>query len=124
MPVYAEAVLKPTEQDLKDIQLIYGRTPVIAVGDHLIGARFNGRLIGALQLKAAECSYQVTELNVREITRRRGVARQLLQNLLKNLPEGVTSLQVDLSGYSEFKSLFTEVGFQQTDALAQLVWQK
>ena len=124
MPVYAEVVLNPTEQDQKDLQLIYGEMPAISEVGHLVGARFNGRLVGALKLVAQGDSHQIVDINVREVTRRRGVARQVLLNLTRNLPEGVNALSVDLSANPELEPLFASLSFSFEGGLEAGLWQK
>ncbi len=122
MPVFAEIVHNPPEQDLKDLRLIYetGDGPLpdwlqsALDGDGLlISGRFNSRLLGAFYLSpAGDGAYQLQRLQVRELTRRRGVARQLLQLALRKLPPEVQSIEADLGEHPELAALFTEVGFE------------
>lgn len=48
----------------------------------LYAARFNARLLGALKLAIAGTQGDISQLEVREVTRRRGVGRYLLEETL------------------------------------------
>lgn len=122
MPVFAEIVENPAEQDRKDLCKIYG-TPADQFppwleeaidGDSIvIAGRFNGRLLGALCLKPiGEGHYRLEKLQVRDITRRRGVARQLLKMALRDLPMEVRRIDVELGEHPELENLFSETGFE------------
>lgn len=94
MPVYVE-VLGPTlaPQDLQDLQRIYADAPdswqldlqareqLIQQGlihRRLLGARFNGRLLGAALMNVEEPSRcLLSYLCVRRVTRQRGVGQRL-----------------------------------------------
>ena|SRR5690554_174143 len=118
MPVYAEFIQAPSEQDAKDLALLYPRDSDkllqrAAAGKlHLVAGRFNGRLLAALTLTPIhDGDYEMARLTVRDITRRRGVARQLLVQSLKVLPEDLRVISADLSQSSELVQLFAELGF-------------
>lgn len=93
MPVYIEKVAAPNPQDRTDLAKIYADAPtwllaphadaaaLIATGierDTLVAARFNDRLLGAALLEKGENRWLLSHLCVRKITRRRGVARRLI----------------------------------------------
>lgn len=118
MPVYAEFIQAPSEQDAKDLALLYPSDSNkllqrAAAGKLLLVAgRFNGRLLAALTLTPIHGGdYEMARLTVRDITRRRGVARQLLVQTLKVLPEDLRAISADLSQSSELVQLFAELGF-------------
>lgn len=48
----------------------------------LYAARFNARLLGALKLTIAGTQGDISQLEVREVTRRRGVGRYLLEETI------------------------------------------
>lgn len=94
MPVILEPITAPTEQDLLDLEKIYADFP----GDlrwpeveqklranpamNLYGALFNGRLIGAVAITARGDEADIDYLCVRTVTRRRGVGREIIRQLL------------------------------------------
>ena len=117
MPVFAELIQDPSDQDRKDLELTYGEIPATPEGTLLVGARFNGRLLGCLLLENKGDHHQLRELNIREFTRRRGVARQLLMKLLRQPPEGVSAIRADLSQHPELQGFFSEMGFAQQGEL-------
>lgn len=49
---------------------------------HLYAARFNDRLLGGLQLEICGTQGKISHLNVREVTRRRGVGQYLLEDTM------------------------------------------
>ncbi len=102
MPVHIEWIESPTEQDWLDLNKLYKGAPQHwfaqtaqqtaqayvnekqQKGYKIVAGRFNDRLIAAAALKLMDQklnSYQIEELCVRDITRQRGVARQLLVRL-------------------------------------------
>jgi len=48
----------------------------------LYAARFNARLLGALKLRIAGTQGNISQLDVREVTRRRGVGRYLVEETI------------------------------------------
>ncbi|WP_369434156.1 aspartate 1-decarboxylase autocleavage activator PanM [Psychromonas sp. MME1] len=61
-------------------------------------AMFNERHLAALQVVIKEKQAQMSLLTVRDITRRRGIASNLIKEVEKQLcSEGVTNLEMDLS---------------------------
>ncbi len=118
MPVYAEFIKTTNAQDASDLELLYpgesARLLQRAEADKLIlvAGRFNGRLLAALTLTPIHGGdYEMARLTVRAITRRRGVARQLLVQTLKVLPEDLQSISADLGRSPELVELFAELGF-------------
>lgn len=129
MPVYAEYIRQPEAQDRSDLELLYPGDSEKLINSaakkdiHLIAGRFNGRLIAALTLTPIHGGdYQMARLTVRDITRRRGVARQLLIQCLKDLPDDLSSLCADLRTAPELTSLFNELGFTSNGSNWQ--WQR
>lgn len=119
MPVYAELITQASDQDQIDLKKLYFEDADSILqksqnGDWLlIGGRFNGRLIAALTLTAkSESVYCLDLLVVRDITRRRGVARQLLTQLLKQPPAQLESIEVNLQGQEQLQALFQELDFK------------
>ncbi|MBB3102584.1 acetyl-CoA sensor PanZ family protein [Azomonas macrocytogenes] len=93
MPVLVETITKPCAQDRNDLLQIFADAPAWLLAPHanaealieasmsqgsLIAGRFNGRLLGAALLQRGEQAWQLSHLCVRKITRRRGVAKRLL----------------------------------------------
>lgn len=93
MPVVIEALVEATYQDQQDLQKIYLDAPqwLLAPHDHpqtlieatlaegcLIAGRFNDRLLGAARLQRGPGVWQLSQLCVRKVTRRRGVAERLI----------------------------------------------
>lgn len=64
--------------------------------------RFNGRHLGALQVRVTDQQAQLSLLTVRDITRRRGVAKNLLREVEKQLQsEGVEQVIMHLDEIKE-----------------------
>ncbi len=129
MPVYSEYIVEPSAQDRQDLTKLYGdeADKLIAAAQkqqlHLIGGRFNGALIAALTLtRIHNGDYQMARLTVRDITRRRGVARQLVIQCLKDLPDDLSSICADIRSAPELASLLTEMRFVDNGANWQ--WQR
>lgn len=107
MPVFIEFPQKLSQQDLADLQLIYADLPpqLASPGDNgqlsdlaqqqsLVVARFNGRLLAAAVLRRHEKSWCLSQLCVRAITRRRGVARRMFEELTRAAQAAAVELQV------------------------------
>ena len=123
MPVIAEQITRPSEQDRQDLSKTYEGDiawldGVLAGPDQLVGGRFNDRLVAAFLLRDAGDHWQLERLQVREITRRRGVARQTLQSALRRLGFD-KPIRVDLSTHPELAGLFRELGFE---GYSELQW--
>ncbi len=100
----------------------------LASGQQLFAGRFNGRLIAAVWGIPAFYSWQLEHLCVRAITRRRGIARQLLTLLAQHADIEKLDLKVVNSIVPpELKPLLTDLGFS-CDASAcqaqELIWTK
>lgn len=128
MPVIAERITQPSEQDLIDLSKTYEGNidwlqDLLSSSDWLIGGRFNDRLVAAFVLSDAKEQWQLEKLQVREITRRRGVARQTLHSALHSLNMG-RPVTVDLSAHPELCALFESLGFKaQAEASRIMQWQ-
>ena len=59
----------------------------------LIAGRFNDRLLGAARLQRHQDVWHLSQLCVRKITRRRGVAERLVNEGAKNGPDSGATLQ-------------------------------
>lgn len=98
MPIVVESVQSATPQDREDLQKIYRDAPDwllapfadaqtliesnLAEGS-VLAARFNDRLLGAARLQRFETTWYLSQLCVRKVTRRRGVAERLLAQAQK-----------------------------------------
>lgn len=93
MPIVVESIHAATYQDQEDLQKIYRDAPawllapfsdgqsLIEAGlseGTLLAARFNDRLLGAARLQRKADIWHLSQLCVRKLTRRRGVAERLL----------------------------------------------
>ncbi|PMY34395.1 aspartate 1-decarboxylase autocleavage activator PanM [Pseudomonas sp. GW456-L14] len=93
MPIVVESLKEISYQDQQDLQKIYRDAPPwlfapqrddmelieAALGDgSLIAGRFNDRLLGAARLQRHQDVWHLSQLCVRKITRRRGVAERLV----------------------------------------------
>ncbi|HEF4760496.1 TPA: acetyl-CoA sensor PanZ family protein [Pseudomonas putida] len=94
MPVIVESLNEATHQDQQDLQKIYGDAPqwlfapfagetnlietCLREGS-LIAGRFNDRLLGAARLQRHPDVWHLSQLCVRKVTRRRGVAERLVR---------------------------------------------
>ena len=130
MPVILELIHQPDAADLADLEKIYADyplPPVATVADWLfdqrdqrktlIAGRFNGRLLGALWLN--QNTGRIEHLCVRENTRRRGTARQLLQLLQQKAKQfQIESLRAADS--QQLAPLWEQLGFKR-DA-TEWVW--
>ena len=109
MPVYFESAEQPSAQDLADLEKIYLDAPnwlllpfadAAALIQHalsqnsLVTARFNSRLLGAAVLDKHADRWLLSHLCVRELTRKRGVARRMLDEATRLASEAGQVLQV------------------------------
>ena len=93
MPVLVEEISEPSSQDLSDLHKIYQDAPdwliapdgsreeLIARGiaeQRFLAGRFNDRLLVAALLEKRHDGWRLSHLCVRQVTRKRGVARRLL----------------------------------------------
>ncbi|CAA0112458.1 acetyl-CoA sensor PanZ family protein [Zhongshania aliphaticivorans] len=129
MPVYAEIITQPDPQDAADLEILYPNDSVKLLASAnsgkliIYGGRFNGRILSAFTLTPIYGGdYQIAQLSVREVTRRRGVARQLIIQAMKQLPDDLQSISADLRGAPELINLFAELGFSANNRL--WCWQR
>ena len=129
MPVYSEYLREPPQQDQDALAKLYPNAAEALIDAAkkgrllLIGGRFNGSLISALTLTPIHGGdYELARLTVRDITRRRGTARQLLIQCMKDLPDDLRSMSADISKAPELSSLLTELGFENLGHCWQ--WQR
>jgi len=98
MPVAVELLQNASYQDQQDLQKIYRDAPQwlfapfadeaqlieSALADGvLIAGRFNDRLLGAARLERQQNTWFLSQICVRKITRRRGVAERLVNEAQK-----------------------------------------
>lgn len=113
-------------QDHCDLQKIWPQADSHALeqsldeNHRLYAARFNNRLLAAVKLAIDGDSGRLSELEVREVTRRRGVGLYLLQDTLAQNPH-VTHWQVanDGSDSAETVAAFMQAAGFQLDAARQ-----
>ena len=125
MPVQLEKIEQATTEDQQDLIKIYKAhlnqtdqqteswlQQQFASGEHLFAGRFNSRLLVAVWVdEQTTHHWQLKYLCVRDITRRRGVARQLMQLLAKHAHQQQASLIVDAHQLPEvLLPLLTEIG--------------
>lgn len=109
MPVYFEDAVEFSAQDLTDLEKIYADAPdwllppyadaatLIQQGiqqQNLVVARFNSRLLGAALLNKHAKVWTLSHLCVRALTRRRGVARRLVDEAKRLAQEAQATLQI------------------------------
>lgn len=77
-----------TAQDRIDLAKVWPEIDIVQLEaqlsdtQRLYAARFNDRLLAALQLTLSGTLGKITHLNVREVTRRRGVGQYLLEETI------------------------------------------
>lgn len=77
-----------TAQDRIDLAKVWPEIDIVQLEaqlndtQRLYAARFNDRLLAALQLTISGTQGKITHLNVREVTRRRGVGQYLLEETM------------------------------------------
>jgi len=77
-----------TAQDRIDLAKVWPEIDIVQLEaqlsdtQRLYAARFNDRLLAALQLTLSGTQGKITHLNVREVTRRRGVGQYLLEETI------------------------------------------
>ena len=84
-------LLAPEAQDKIDLGKIWSENAVMQLDlsedKRLYAAKFNDRLLGAVQVTLNGTQGVLTALSVREITRRRGVGQYLVEEVLRDNPE-------------------------------------
>lgn len=126
MPVFLEHIQLPGSQDRTDLEKIYADAPAWLLPPYasaedllhgnlmqgnLVGARFNQRLLGAAILRQEGDQWLVSHLCVREITRMRGVARRLLDELQREAAASGAGLVMGLpANRPELEELASHLG--------------
>ncbi|MGE7963767.1 acetyl-CoA sensor PanZ family protein [Pseudomonas sp. NPDC089918] len=121
MPIIVELLNQATYQDQQDLQKIYRDAPdwlfTPFTGDlqliesclldgSLIAGRFNDRLLGAARLQRHQDVWHLSQLCVRKITRRRGVAERLVNEAQKMASQsGATLRLLAPAGHLEAQAL-------------------
>lgn len=121
MPIIVESLTEATYQDQQDLQKIYrdapdwlfapfaGEVQLIegCLGDgSLIAGRFNDRLLGAARLQRQPEVWHLSQICVRKITRRRGVAERLVNEAQKMASQsGATLRLLAPAGHLEAQAL-------------------
>ena len=94
-------LLAPDTQDKIDLGKIWSESSAtlwnIDENDRLYAAKFNDRLLGAVRVTLTSTQGILTSLNIREITRRRGVGRYLVEEILRDNPE-ITHWKISATG--------------------------
>lgn len=109
MPIVVEYLQSATYQDQGDLQKIYRDAPAwlftpfsdalelieSCLGDGtLVCARLNDRLLGAARLQRFETIWELSHLCVRNSTRRRGLAEQLVIDAQKSARQAGCELRL------------------------------
>lgn len=121
MPIVVESLREASYQDQQDLQKIYQDAPhwllepahdgqqLIESGlrdGSLIAGRFNDRLLGAARLQRHQEVWHLSQLCVRKITRRRGVAERLVSEAQKMAAQqGATLRLLAPAGHLEAQAL-------------------
>lgn len=121
MPIIVEPLNEASYQDQQDLQKIYRDAPnwlfAPFAGDvqlieaclqdgSLIAGRFNDRLLGAARLQRHQDVWHLSQLCVRKITRRRGVAERLVNEAQKLASQsGATLRLLAPAGHLEAQAL-------------------
>ncbi|MGB6211784.1 acetyl-CoA sensor PanZ family protein [Pseudomonas mandelii] len=121
MPIIVELLHEATYQDQQDLQKIYRDAPdwlfapfsgglqlieSCLEDGSLIAGRFNDRLLGAARLQRNHDVWHLSQICVRKITRRRGVAERMVDEARKMASQsGVTLRLLAPAGYLEAQAL-------------------
>ena len=121
MPIIVELLNQATYQDQQDLQKIYRDAPdwlfapfagdvqlieACLLDGSLIAGRFNDRLLGAARLQRHSDVWHLSQLCVRKITRRRGVAERLVNEAQKMASQsGATLRLLAPAGHLEAQAL-------------------
>lgn len=88
MKLTIQRITALTPQDRLDLAKVWPQIDIsqleVALSEkqRLYAARFNDRLLAALQLEMSGRQGKISQLNVREVTRRRGVGQYLLEDTI------------------------------------------
>jgi hypothetical protein len=88
MKLTIQRITTLTPQDRLDLAKVWPQIDisqleaVLSETQRLYAARFNDRLLAALRLEICGTLGKISQLNVREVTRRRGVGQYLLEDTL------------------------------------------
>ncbi|EQM81290.1 acetyltransferase [Stutzerimonas stutzeri MF28] len=109
MPVSIEHITEPSQQDRIDLAKIFADAPAWLLAPYadaaalveagltersLIAGRFNDRLLGAALLQRGASHWRLSHLCVRQVTRRRGVGRRILEESQRLAGEAGTNLHL------------------------------
>lgn len=113
--------------DANDIEHLNKTEPnwpqLLGANKLLISGHFNGAIIAIAQLDtSANPEAKISNITVRDITRRRGVCRQLITLLQKQLPQEFHSISTDLKEHPELEAFFSSMGFTPKGNIWQ--WQR
>ncbi|EJM44812.1 acetyltransferase (GNAT) family protein [Pseudomonas sp. GM33] len=125
MPIIVEPLNQATSQDRQDLQKIYRDAPDWLFAPFsgeaqliedclrdgtLIAGRFNDRLLGAARLQRHQDAWHLSQICVRKITRRRGVAERLVAEAQKMAAQsGMTLRLLAPAGHLEAQALATKL---------------
>jgi len=91
MKLTIERLTVLSQQDVIDLEKIWPQQALVpgplTDSRMLFAARFNARLLAAVKVEVTGSTAVMTGFTVREVTRRRGVGRYLLEETLRRLPE-------------------------------------
>ncbi len=84
-------------------------------GEVLYCGVFNGHVVALMRLRSsAPGCLQIIDVVVREVTRGRGVGRQLLKGVLRNPPSGTCSIECDITANPQLASALADCGFSES----------
>ncbi|MBS0848221.1 aspartate 1-decarboxylase autocleavage activator PanM [Citrobacter sp. JGM124] len=94
-------LFEPNTQDKIDLGKIWPENSAtslnISENNRLYAAKFNDRLLGAVRVNLRDTHGILLALNIREITRRRGVGQYLVEEILRDNPM-VTHWKISAEG--------------------------
>lgn len=133
LPVNLEWLGQPSKQDIIDLDKLYGDAPQSWISDASLGSnwalektqqgnqvalgRFNDRivcaaiLVGQSEISDSTYDYQIDQICVREVTRERGVAKQLMVRIVQWAKAHEKSLYIE--GDDPRLNGLYELGFTQ-----------
>jgi GNAT superfamily N-acetyltransferase len=136
MPIELQRIQQPNDNELKDLLAIFedgDNMPEdltawierrLKHGHTLFAGYFNGKLLAALWIVHTVNTWTLEDLCVREFTRRRGVASQLLALLIKQADADRIDLQIPAGKVPDYlHTLFTQLGFHSVASpCAGVLW--